>query len=249
VLNHLFKSFCLSAALVITLSCGDSSTSLPDSLEPIFSPVSVVSESAIFSCGNSFDDLIQNDIPHVENEGTYFFIGYQQVSALNTDAVIARFDDGESTWCRNDYETTNDDSKGIGILWQSTDSLYGVFTITGVQPGESFFRFSSNGWLSSYGQGGGVSISVILSIDIDSGDPEVATMISSQLSNGDTNTAILREFEIVDDRIRAILDSGFSPRKTDRSPFTCSGSSPITWTLDLSFNLETALASTAENCL
>lgn len=239
------RTITLLSLAAIFISCGGNSTS---SDTTAFVPSSVVAESAIFSCSDSFATLMANNIPYVNFGDTYIFNGYQQISSVNTDPIIARFDDETLSWCRTDYETTGDDGKGIGLLWQAADQLFGAFTVTGLQPGDNFRRFSSNGWLSGYGSGSGARVSVIASINPVTGEPQTATYVTALLSNNDTNFALLREFEIVEDRIRLRIDSGFSPRKTDGTQFMCTGSSPIDWTLELSFDLQSALASSAQNC-
>jgi hypothetical protein len=49
----------------------------------------------------------------------------------------------------------------------SLDALYGVFTATGTQGTSStdYRRFTTTGWLTSYGAGGGPKVSVILKIN------------------------------------------------------------------------------------
>lgn len=240
-----FRTFCLWIVPALLISCGSNSTS-SDNTE--FIPVSVAAESVAFSCSDSFATLIANNVSHVNSGETYIFTGYQQISSINQDPIVARFDNEVLTWCRTDYDTTNDDGKGIGLLWQAADQLFGAFTVTGLQPGDSFQRFSSSGWLPGYGFGGGARVSVIVSINPETGDPQYATFVSALLSNNDTNFALLREFEVLEDRIRLRIDSGFSPRNPDGVGLMCTGSSPIDWTLDLTFDLQTALASSAQNC-
>lgn len=61
-----------------------------------------------------------------------------------------RFDNGVQVWCRDNIETTGDDSEGTGILLDETNNLlYMTFSCTGNQgtPAEDFRQYATNGMI------------------------------------------------------------------------------------------------------
>ncbi|NJL22522.1 MAG: hypothetical protein HC895_19615 [Leptolyngbyaceae cyanobacterium SM1_3_5] len=56
---------------------------------------------------------------------------------------MVRFDNGRRTWCQTTYETSNDDSRGYGLVWNGQGVLYAVFSSTGTQgtPSQDFSPF------------------------------------------------------------------------------------------------------------
>lgn len=207
------------------------------------------SEGSSFSCASADVDIQSNAGAQVTVGSTTIYTGYHQQSSINQNPVIARFDSGVRVWCRDDYETTGDDGDGIGLYFDGT-MLYGVFTATGTQPGPNYTRWTGDGWLSSYSQGGGAKVSIILRIDPASGEPNAGTYVRAQLSNGNTNSLTVKGLALTDAGTLLIrADSWFSPLNTDKSRMSCSGSSPFDYTLELSGDLSTALGAAAVNCV
>jgi hypothetical protein len=174
------------------------------------------------------------------------YIGYRQLSN-NKDPIVAKFTGGVQAWCRTDHETTGDDGTGYGLLWEN-NLLFGVFTSTGTQTGNDFRRFASQGWMTSYGQGGGPKITVIAQLDPANGDVLRATFVSARLSSGNSNSLVATDLALTSNSLILYAQSYFSPRNRDRSAMTCSGSSPFNQTLIFSLDLSTALKSSADRC-
>ena len=148
----------------------------------VFAQTSVqtsVSKGVTFTCNDSEATIKAKNGPKVVSGTTSIYIGYQQVSSKNKDPRIIRFDNGVKKWCRSDYETTNDDGTGYGLLW-SGSVLYGVFTSTGTQTGNDFRLFATGRWLSSYGSGGGAKVAVIARINPENGTVDYATFFSAK---------------------------------------------------------------------
>ncbi|MBF2055061.1 MAG: hypothetical protein IGS03_16555 [Candidatus Sericytochromatia bacterium] len=195
-------------------------------------------------------ELLARGVPSVVSGSTRFFIGYQQVSANNQNPVLVRFDQGVQTWMRSDYETSGDDSRGYGLLWDGTDDLYAVFSSTGTQGDSSqdFRRFAQQGWLKSYGAGGGPKVAVLARIDPASGDVTAASFVSARLSNGNSNSLQVTDLALQSNTLTVSAKAWFSPRNPDTTPMRCSGSSPFASILDFSLDLRQVLQASAENC-
>lgn len=203
-----------------------------------------------FTPANTKAELMAAGITHVTVGETTFFIGYQQVSANNQNPIFARFDGDDQTYVRTDYETTGDDQKGYGLLWDGNANLYAVFSATGTQGSSvnDFRRFATGGWLTSYGQGGGAKVSVLAKIDPTSGTVQKATFLKAVLSSGNANTLVVRSLWLENDVLQVQADSWFSPLNPDKSRMTCQGSSPFDYSLELSADLSTVLTASAVNC-
>jgi hypothetical protein len=155
------------------------------------------------------------------NNRTLFF-GTEQMTSINQNPIIVVFDTDtqQRLWCYNTYEVAGADGRAIGALHAqitttitttaSTGSnlsndtppknveeiLYVVFTIDGTQgtTSEDVRRFTSNGWIPSYGNGGSSKVSVVAQINLTTGEPITGTFLRSQLpSNGKTNSFIVTQ--------------------------------------------------------
>ncbi|MEO0803023.1 MAG: hypothetical protein AAFY57_12190 [Cyanobacteria bacterium J06642_2] len=220
--------------------------------EPTPSPTSVrsaVGEPIAFSCADSEASIRVRNGPRVTFDRTSIYIGYQQVSSNNQDPRLARFDNGRQTWCRDDYEVTGDDSQGYGLIWDGDRHFYAVFSATGSQgeSSEDFREFARDGWLSSYGRGGGPKVAVIARIDPDTGDVERASFLTAQLSNGNSNTVVVKELDFSSNELTVRADSFYSPRRSDRTPFNCDGASPFDYSISFSTSLQNAIRANVRN--
>lgn len=195
-------------------------------------------------------ELLARGVPSVASGSTRFFIGYQQVSANNQNPVLVRFDQGVQTWLRSDYESSGDDSRGYGLLWDGGNQLYAVFSSTGSQGDSSqdFRRFAQQGWLRSYGAGGGPKVAVLARIEPASGEVRAASFVSAQLSNGNSNSLQVKDLALQGEALTVQASAWYSPRNPDTSPMRCSGSSPFAYSLDFSLDLSQVLKASAENC-
>ncbi|MEO0853368.1 MAG: hypothetical protein AAFY15_07680, partial [Cyanobacteria bacterium J06648_11] len=203
---------------------------VPDSASPCVQSPSTVASSSVgeaiaFSCSDSEADIRARGGQSLTFGNTTIYIGYQQVSRNNQDPRLIRFDNGDRVWCRDDYEITGDDSQGYGLVWNGDRDLYAAFSSTGTQGSstEDFREFAESGWLKSYGSGGGAKVAVLARINPDTGDVDKATFLTAQLSSGNSNTVVVKELDFANDELRVRADSFYSPRKSDRSPFSCEG--------------------------
>lgn len=211
-----------------------------------------------FSCRDSEAAIRRKNGATVAIGGTRFYIGYQQVSANNQNPILVRFDNGRRTWCQTRYETTNDDSRGYGLVWDGQGTLYAVFSSTGTQgaPSQDFRRFATRGWLTSYGNGGGAKAAVLARINPNTGNVTAATFLSSVLTTGRTNSIQVTSLGLagnrgaLPERNRLVVeaDSWFAPRRADRQPMQCTGSSPFRYRLEFNANLQTVIRATADRC-
>ena len=189
-------------------------------------PVSSVGSGVAFTCNDTEATIKAKQGPTVTIGATHIYIGYQQVSSNNKDPRIIRFDNGVKKWCRTDYETTNDDGTGYGLLWDGSGVLYGVFSSTGTQTGNDFRRFATKGWLPTYGSGGGAKIAVLAQINPINGDVNSATFLSAILSSGKSNSLTVTGLSWNGTNLTVKADSAWSPRSPNTKPMTCVAGSP-----------------------
>jgi len=211
---------------------------------------SVGKKSIVFGCNTSFQQLLSSQATRIQVGNDYYFIGYRQVSPLNKDPILVKFTNGLQQWCRSDYETTNDDGSGYGLLFTKLGHLYATFTSTGTQPGNNFGRFARNGWFNSYGFGGGPKISIVAKISPLNGNVELATFIRASSSSGRANSVVVSSIKTssVNSGILCVkLDSWFSPVQVDKRAMNCTGSSPFDWRVVLDVGLNRALSSCVVN--
>ncbi|HSL56248.1 MAG TPA: DUF4214 domain-containing protein, partial [Acidimicrobiales bacterium] len=186
-----------------------------------------------FDCGDDEATVAAAGGPRVRIGDTTIYAGTRQVSATNQDPRLARFDAGQLTWCRTDLETTGDDGRGYGLLWDGGDGLYVVVSATGTQgaPGDDLRRVAGGGWLRHYADastgGGGARVAVVARVDPATGAPTRATFLTARLSSGKVNSLVVTGLARDGADLVVQADSWFSPRRADRSPMTCSGGSPF----------------------
>lgn len=238
-------------AAAITSSCGKDDEGNNDPMNDPVNFVSEVGEGLVLSPTATFEEAEASGAVSITAGNVTYFIGYVQASANNQDPVLLKYVDGELAWSRADYENTGDDSRGYGIIWDGTQTLYAVFSATGTQPpiDQSFLRWSDEGWHTSYGQGGGPRVAVLMKINVADGEPERATYLMSRLSNGDANSLLIKEMSLLNTgNVKLRADAWFSPLKTNKAPFNCEGSSPFDYTLELSGDLSYAISASAVGC-
>lgn len=209
-----------------------------------------VGRAVTFSCVDSEATIKSKGGPKVTVGSTSIYIGYRQVSSINKDPIIARFDSGRRIWCKTNYEVTGDDSTGYGLLWDGRYTLYGVFSATGTQgtSSQDFRRFATNGWLTNYGSGGGAKVAILAKIDPASGNVGYATFLSALNTNGKTNSLAVNSLSLSGTNLVVNASSWFSPRRTNRTAMTCSGASPFAYTIEFVANLSSATRASAYGC-
>ncbi|MEM6503184.1 MAG: hypothetical protein AAF685_15280 [Cyanobacteria bacterium P01_C01_bin.89] len=213
---------------------------------------SSVSGAISFACNESESTLRTRGVTRITQGTSTIYVGFVQTSPNNQDPRIARFDNGQQVWCREDYEITGDDSTGYGLVWDGGDRLYAAFTSTGSRgtPDRDFRRFATNGWLSSYGAGGGPSVTVLAQISPNTGDVRQATFISALQSNGSSNSLRLTELGLGANTVTIRANSAFSPRRPDRSAFSCTatGVGGFDYTATFTADLSTVTQAGAPGC-
>lgn len=199
-----------------------------------------------FTATDDESALIDNDVAVVSNNNTNIYIGTNQVSNNNQDPILTSFTNGMRDWTTTDIETTGADSRGIALLWDGNNELYAAFTTDGTQGSvnEDFRRFTNDGWLKTYGQGGGAKATVLLKIDPNTGMGIVGngTFVSALLSNGNTNTLVPTNMSFSGTNIILEADSFFNPRRIakDKMVQTTSGDSPFDYTITFNNSLTQA---------
>jgi hypothetical protein len=213
-------------------------------------PIASVKRAVTFSCSDSEATIKAKGGASVKIGTSSIYIGYQQVSSINKDPRMIRFDNGKRAWCRSDYEVTNDDGTGYGLIWDGGSVLYGVFSSTGTQGtlSQDFRRFAGSGWLTSYGAGGGAKIAVLARINPATGTISSASFLSALLSSGKSNSLVVKGLSLKGSNLVVNADSYFAPRRFDRSRMTCSGSSPFNYTTEFAANLSSVVKATADRC-
>lgn len=214
-------------------------------------PVSVNPDRAVtFSCSESEAAIARKNPVRVAFGQSRIYIGYQQVTSDNQNPIVVRFDSGRRTWCRTDYEVSGDDGRGYGLAWNGGSVLYAVFSATGTQgtASQDYRRFTSRGWLPSYGSGGGPKVAVIARLNPVNGTPYAGTFVTARLSNGRTNSLVVTNLRWTGTSLVVNANSWFSPRRRDRQPMNCTGSSPFRYRIVFTPNLQLVNSATAERC-
>eukprot|EP01100_Stratorugosa_tubuloviscum_P006444 TRINITY_DN2784_c0_g5_i1.p1 TRINITY_DN2784_c0_g5~~TRINITY_DN2784_c0_g5_i1.p1 ORF type:complete len:278 (-),score=130.07 TRINITY_DN2784_c0_g5_i1:42-875(-) len=217
-----------------------------------------------FTCSDSLATVTQKKASCIIAKDLVVCIGYVQIG-LNKNPILAAWRNNVRVWCREDLEITADDSTGIAIAFDSnSNNFYAFFTSTGTQGTvqQDFRRFATNGWLKTYGNGGGAKILIATNINLSTGYPITATFISALLSSGKSNsignlTAIGYNSN---HNLLIGLSAAYSPRNINSNTFkncTCPTCPDTTyynsakkwnWELTLSSNLSTAIYSCAPAC-
>jgi hypothetical protein len=175
-----------------------------------------------FSPGSSVSDIIGSGAASVSLGDTSIYIGTYQKTQIDQDPIIASITNGALDWIRADYDQSSPDGRGEGLVWDTDNNLYGLFTIAGGS-NENVNKFTdfttSESWQSGYGPGGGPKVSVLLKLNPDDGSGIVgnATYIRAQVNAGNTNTLRPRApgLELVDDRVVFSGTTFFSPFDVD----------------------------------
>jgi hypothetical protein len=211
---------------------------------------SSIGKGVTFTCNDTEATIKAKNGPKVSGWQTTIYIGYQQVSSQNKDPRIILFKNGVKQWCRSDYETTNDDGTGYGLLWDGGNVLYGVFSSTGSQYGNDFRRFAANGWLPSYGSGGGPKVAILARINPSDGKVSSATFLTSKKANdGKTNSLVVTGLSWNGSNLTVKADSWWTPRRVDKNSMSCSSSSPYKYTGIFTGDLKKVNSASAVNCI
>ncbi|NEQ99402.1 MAG: hypothetical protein F6K30_22305, partial [Cyanothece sp. SIO2G6] len=166
------------------------------------------------------DNLTASGLARSIHGNQTIFIGTRQVTSNNQNPFAISFVDDTIAWYVSDYETGGPDGRGIGLVWDGGDDFYAAFSVDG--GGSGLETLASNGWMRSYGSGGGPKVTVLARLDAatglqDAGLNGQGTFVSSVLSNGRTNSFVPTELGL-DASGDVILNanSWFAPRGINR---------------------------------
>jgi len=243
-LQKYLAAFSLSVVLVADLV-------ITQKAPPAFAQTvnSSIGSGVTFSCNDSEATIKAKNGPKVVYGSTAIYIGYQQVSSNNKNPVTIRFNSGIKSWCRTDYETTNDDGTGYGLYWNGDNVLYGVYSSTGSQTGYDFRRFATGRWLSSYGSGGGPKVAVLARINPANGQVDYATFLTSKKAdNGQTNSLVVQNLSWNGTNLTVQAKSWWTPRGANTNSMTCTGSSPYQYTAVFTGDLTKVNSASAPTC-
>ena len=210
---------------------------------------------AKFNPGSSESEIAASGAQKVQIGSQTIYIGTQQVSSINQNPIIRSFDPNNpaNNWTRTDYEATGADGRGLGLIW-SGSALYGIFSVDGTQgsPSQDFRRASDDaeqGWLRSYGPGGGAKAAVIGRINPATGQLETAAYLSSVLKSGKTNTlSVIGARTNSAGNLVLSTESYFSPRQPNGQPLVQTGDigdSPFDYTIEITPDLKKVLSTAA----
>lgn len=224
----------------------------------------VVGKSVTISCNDTQLQLENKDaLRVVDDNGVAIYIGSREISANNRNPIVTKFVNGRQEWCQENYDTTEIDSRGYGLLWNGGNLLYSVFSSLGTGAnGTDLREHSTAGWLirfndASPGGSNRVEVSYLAKLNFDSGGPESATFLTSIDVAEKTNYLEVTELGFSTDQSQVTVqaDAGRSPRRAepdnfllDKTGLFCSGSPPYDYTISLNVNLSQALASSAPRC-
>lgn len=175
-------------------------------------------------------------------------LGTLQTTPKDQDPVVAYFENGKQVFCRQDYDTTGVDARPVAAS-ADTGHLYVAFSVNGGSGGaNSFTRFTTRGWIKSYGQGKGAKVLLVLKLVKTSGEPVAGTYIIAQKEDGKTNAVALISLNYSDGKLSVVADAWHAPLTVGGTPFSCSGKSPFRYYLDLQSDLSSARGAAADNC-
>ncbi|HEY9888153.1 MAG TPA: hypothetical protein V6D02_07110, partial [Candidatus Obscuribacterales bacterium] len=229
---------------------------------PIFPPVDAANlqvsiptgDGAKFTATSSEAEIAATGAARITVGTQTIYIGTNQVSSLNQNPIVASFDSANpaNNWVRTDYEVTGADGRGLGIAWDGA-SLYAVFSVDGTQgdPSQDFRRAANDaeqGWLRSYGAGGGAKVSVLGRVNPANGELLDAAYLSAILSNGNSNSLSVSSIG-VNSSGNLVIDaqSFFSPRRPNGTALTqiTPGSSPFAYTVEITPDLKRIVSTSA----
>jgi len=207
------------------------------------------------SCSDSFSTLISNGVTNLTLPNTRYFFGYTLVPGQNQNPCVARFDSQKQTWCRCDYETTAAFGSAYGGMYDGDiNSLFVVFNTDGSAQ-DNYSRYTTAGWIKSYGTPNLNEVAIVLELDKTNGTPTgLGTYIEAIDSFGGVEYAHLIYWQKEKVSTMTItLAAGQFPLNFDLTPQTCSDivnqpTSLYTWKLELPLTLSFAFSSQADGC-
>jgi hypothetical protein len=169
------------------------------------------------NCSSTLAELEAAGAAMIKRGAVTLVVGYEQLGQ-NQDPVLLRFDDGERTYCQY-HEQEPPDGRAYGITWDGGPVAYVVYSIVG--GGSAFDSLAAQGWIASYGDGGGSSkVMVLGSVDTASGSVQQATFEPAKRDNGSKTNTLGPAGPIVvleDGSLEVVGNSAFAPLNPDKS--------------------------------
>jgi hypothetical protein len=237
-----FYTVCLSffcgglfSVLLVLSACAKD-----DEFEP-YSTSSFQSRTVFFDAQAGEPELKEKGAATVSIGSKVYYIGTQQVSADNQNPIMICFNEGEKLWSFESYENSPPDGKGVGLATDS-ELLYAAFSVDGGTYDKPFFtEYTQNGWIKSYGQGGGPKVAVVLRINPDNGEPIEGSFLIAKKEDGSTNSLEITDMQIESEYLYVKTNSWYSPLDTEKNRIQVSGSSPFDYRVKLSKDLAKAI--------
>lgn len=198
------------------------------------------------ACSMSLAEMQAAGAPALGFGDATIVVGFEQVSGNNQDPVVARFDAGLQTYCRY-HETGGPDGRAVGLTWDGGAAAYVVYTVVG--GGSGLESAATNGWLPSYGNGGGPKVSFLGRLDAVTGDLDAGTFIIAKKENGETNThgPAAAPTKLAAGGVELLGESAFQPMNPDLSIMDCSDY-PFSTRYRFDDALTTLTCSSSTNC-
>ena len=174
--------------------------------------------------------------------GRILAFGYDQAGANDQHPVVALYDaadENAQVWCVR-HETEGPDGRAVAATWDGGPEALVAYTIDG---GGSALDSAADGWLGSYGPGGGGKVTVLARVDMADGAIVHATFVHAKLTNGNSNSLSPTSPPSVlpDGRVELRANSAYHPMNPDRSRMECEGPSGFAFRAQFSADLSEAL--------
>ena len=198
-----------------------------------------------FDCNEKEDDIRLKSMAQSNVNVTSIYLGFTTGTNGLRGARLARFDEGNKIWCRQDLNSTSD-TLGFGIVWNGTGSFYGLFATSG--PQTDWSRYTALGWTKQPLQTQKRSV-VVAKIDAQNGNVLNASYLYLVDANGQQQDTTVSGISLNASGVIVTANGATGiPLSPGLKPFTCSGNTPrdIVWTLDP--ELQRARAVSASGC-
>lgn len=207
--------------------------------------VSFAEQPPAISCATGLDAAKTAGAPSLTFGAKTLVAGYEQ-SGQNQNPVVALFDGATQIWCER-HEQEAPDGRAYGLSWDGGAWLYVVYTVVG--GGTALDDAAKNGWLASYGSGGGPKVTFVGKVDAGSGALQAGSYVIAKKQDGSTNTltplAAVLPLESGSLEVRG--SSAFQPLNPDKSTMTCSAY-PFYARYVLSADFSQLMCASATNC-
>lgn len=200
------------------------------------------------NCGSG-DEASFAKLPHVTVGSSTVYVGFQQVSSINQDPFIARFDDGKKVYCRF-HEDDPPDARAVGITWNGGEHAYLVYTVVG---GGTDLQ-GKGGWFPGYTangiSGGGPKVSAVGRVNVTNGALEASTFIIAVKTDSKVNAHTPKGAVTVltDGSVEFLGGSAHKPIDANaRKPMACSDY-PFDTRYRFSADLKSLVCADSTNC-